>query len=228
MDGSTPFANTGEQDIARQDALERDVTRYTLTVEAASALFSKADVPRSKRTVQRYCELGHLDCLKVETMRSEKYLVSEESVQNRIKELQQLVATGQSETMHDMSSHDASLHDTARSDAPERVTTRHDAITDVEHVQLQQKIDELEEENTRLRADNSHLEITNKFKDMYITHVTRTLAEKDKRIGRFERVIGKLETILRLKAPNEETASIIAYIDAPDATTEEVRPSEGH
>src|SRR5215217_854821 len=92
--------NTG-LDMSRQI----DPNKYTLTVEEASRLFSSAGVPRSPRTIDRYCKSGHLVCMKIETERNEKYLITQDSVTERITELQQVVPTGHIQTEHDTSRH---------------------------------------------------------------------------------------------------------------------------
>ena len=77
-------------DTSRNDAAERDQARHTLSAEETSVIFADAGVPRSVRTVQRYCKKGHLACIIIDTEISEKYLIDRNSVERRIKELQQL------------------------------------------------------------------------------------------------------------------------------------------
>ena len=91
------------QDVSRQ---QFDQSLYTLDVDQASALFSQAGVPRSPRSIDRYCKSGHLVCMKIETERNEKYLITSESVAERIKELQQVIPSSHVETRHDRSGHD--------------------------------------------------------------------------------------------------------------------------
>jgi integrase len=61
-----------------------EASRYLLSVEQASELFSSAGTPRSPRTIMRYCAGGHLDAIKVDTDHGEKYLISPESIDRRI------------------------------------------------------------------------------------------------------------------------------------------------
>ncbi len=106
-------------DTSRNDAAERDQARHTLSAEETSVIFAEAGVPRSVRTVQRYCKKGHLACITVDTEISEKYLIDQNSVERRIKELQQLdrvlrsqvVATSREETRHDAAERGTSRHD---------------------------------------------------------------------------------------------------------------------
>ena len=68
----------------------RDASRYTLSVEQASELFAQAGVPRSPRSVQRYCKHSVLDAIAIETDANEKYLIEPGSVERRITELKQI------------------------------------------------------------------------------------------------------------------------------------------
>jgi len=60
---------------------------YTLDLNEVSVRFDDAQLPRSRRTLLRYCQHDKLDCTKVETMHGEQYFVSEPSVQRLIAEI---------------------------------------------------------------------------------------------------------------------------------------------
>ena len=60
---------------------------YSLDMNQVSAHFDNADLPRSRRTLLRYCQYEKLDCTKVETMHGEQYFVSEASVNRLIAEI---------------------------------------------------------------------------------------------------------------------------------------------
>src|SRR5919206_809595 len=53
---------------------------YSLSIEDAVALYARAGLPRTPRTIQRYCANGHLDCRRVEIPYGEKYLITPASV----------------------------------------------------------------------------------------------------------------------------------------------------
>src|SRR4051794_33478230 len=57
---------------------------YTLTIEDAVALYERAGLPRTPRTIQRYCGNGHLDCRRVEIPYGEKYLITPASIAKHI------------------------------------------------------------------------------------------------------------------------------------------------
>jgi len=46
-------------DLSRQDATSPD-NEFSLSVEDAAALYERADLGRTPRTIQRYCENEHL------------------------------------------------------------------------------------------------------------------------------------------------------------------------
>src|SRR4051794_28006606 len=57
---------------------------YSLSIEDALALCARAGLPRTPRTIQRYCANGHLDCRRVEIPYGEKSLITPVSVTKHI------------------------------------------------------------------------------------------------------------------------------------------------
>lgn len=57
---------------------------YSLSIEDAAARYEHAGLPRTFRTIQRYCAKGHLDCRRVEIPYGEKYLISPASIAKHI------------------------------------------------------------------------------------------------------------------------------------------------
>ena len=72
-----------DTDLSRQGATTPD-SDFTLTVDDALERYDRAGLPRTARSVQRYCEKGHLDCRRIETPFGEKYLISPASVSRHI------------------------------------------------------------------------------------------------------------------------------------------------
>jgi hypothetical protein len=190
-------------DTARQVAPQRDEPRqtppldpahFTMTVDGASARFAEAGLPRSLRTIQRYCQRGHLTCTTVDTEIAEMYLIDPESVERRIQELQQIEfvtrTTGlsrQDAPSRDMSRHDATVRDTPRQEvAPEKIEA------------YERRIKELEEKAMHLEIDKRAREqIINMLKEdretlfVQVSNHVRTITDQ-------ARVIGQLETRLEL------------------------------
>src|ERR1700739_3185347 len=70
-------------DMSRQVATSPD-SDFTLTIEEAVERYARAGLPRTPRSIQRYCAKGHLDCRRVETSFGEKYLIAPASVDKHI------------------------------------------------------------------------------------------------------------------------------------------------
>src|SRR5580700_1740551 len=85
-------------------------TEFTLTIDDALERYARAGLPRTPRSVQRYCAKGHLDCRRIETPSGEKYLISPASVDKHIayieevrpvatsRDLSRRVATGETDS----------------------------------------------------------------------------------------------------------------------------------
>jgi hypothetical protein len=82
-------------DQSRQVATSPD-SEFTLTIDEALERYSRAGLPRTPRSIQRYCAKGHLDCRRIETAFGEKYLISPGSVDKHIAYIEEVrpVATG--------------------------------------------------------------------------------------------------------------------------------------
>src|SRR3954465_8869066 len=59
-------------------------SEFCLTIEEALERYASAGIPRTPRSVQRYCAKGHLDCRRLETPFGEKYLISPASLDKHI------------------------------------------------------------------------------------------------------------------------------------------------
>jgi hypothetical protein len=70
-----------------------DDDKFTLTIEDVGNLYAQEGFPRTVRTLQRYCEHGHLDSRKKETLLGYMYLITSESVERHISQLKQFGAT---------------------------------------------------------------------------------------------------------------------------------------
>src|SRR5947209_19551560 len=108
-------------DIARSSApVDYDKARHPLTIADAVELFAQLGTPRSKRSVQRFCEQGHLDCVRIKGPRGDQFFINRESVERYAEELRQIEAVA---TIGVEARRDAPQHAIARNSAPERDTT---------------------------------------------------------------------------------------------------------
>jgi hypothetical protein len=70
-------------DLSRPVATSPD-SEFTVTIEEALERYARAGLPRTPRSVQRYCAKGHLDCRRMETQFGEKYLIAPASIAKHI------------------------------------------------------------------------------------------------------------------------------------------------
>jgi hypothetical protein len=61
-----------------------DNSEYSLSVDEALARYEAAGLPRTPRSIQRYCTKGYLEARRVETEFGEKFLIKPESVDRHI------------------------------------------------------------------------------------------------------------------------------------------------
>ena len=81
-------------DLSRHAATTDD-SDYSLSIEDALAHYEAAGVPRTPRSIQRYCAKGDLNCHRVETPFGVKFLITPESIDRHIAYINEvrLVAT---------------------------------------------------------------------------------------------------------------------------------------
>jgi hypothetical protein len=102
-------------DTSRPVATRPD-SDFTLSIDEALERYGRAGLPRTPRSIQRYCAKGHLDCRLIETSFGEKYLISPESIDKHIAYIEEV---RQAATIPDLSRHAATSRDTSRQVAPD-------------------------------------------------------------------------------------------------------------
>jgi hypothetical protein len=74
---------------------------FTLTIEDALLLYAEAGIPRTPRSIQRYCAKEHLNSRRIETEFGEKYLITRASVEKHIAYINEVTpATGRDVPRH--------------------------------------------------------------------------------------------------------------------------------
>jgi len=88
-------------DVSRQVATSPD-SDFTLSIDEALEQYARAGLPRTPRSIQRYCAKGHLDCRRMETAFGDKYMISPASIAKHIAYIDEVrpVATGRDEPRH--------------------------------------------------------------------------------------------------------------------------------
>jgi len=79
-----------------------DDSDFALPIEEVAKRYEQAGHPRTIRTLQRYCKGGHLDALKKPTLLGDMYLVTPQSVERHLAQIEEMerttvVATGRDE-----------------------------------------------------------------------------------------------------------------------------------
>ena len=67
-----------------------DPTHYSLTIPEVQALFDRAGLPRTVRSISRYCDRKTLDAIKVDGPSGPQWMVSSQSVDRAIEELKRV------------------------------------------------------------------------------------------------------------------------------------------
>jgi hypothetical protein len=107
---------TSQDDNVRDAVTWQDATTYSLSLPEVYGRFVEAGIDRSLRTLQRYCEQGHLRAAKYPTDTGSVWRVDPHSVDIKIEEIRQVQETLYrpapltDDTPRPMS-HDASRHD---------------------------------------------------------------------------------------------------------------------
>lgn len=175
---------------------------HTVTVEDASLLFAQAGVPRSPRSIRRYCERGHLDCVRIDTENAqEQYLITRASIEKRITELKQV---------HSLPSSVRPSPAMTGLDRPGPATSGQSELLEILKDQIKRKDDQLT------------------VKDGQIAALNRTLDQTIER-DRETNVLLKLlqEKIFRIEAPDRDRPDMPARIvpHADQVQTGDVSPS---
>src|SRR6202166_3671032 len=89
----------------------RPDSEFTVTIDEALERYTRAGLPRTPRSIQRYCAKGHLECRLIETSFGEKYLISPISVDKHIAYIEEVRLAA---TSHDLSRRDATSRDQSR------------------------------------------------------------------------------------------------------------------
>lgn len=215
-----------EGDVARQSTpSDYDKARHSLTIYQAVELFAQLGVPRSKRSLQRFCEQGHLDCVLIKGARGDQFFINGESVHRYAEELRQIDAVA---SLAAEERHDAPLHATARNSAPKRATLPEAVAvgqaptTEADRSDHTEAIEQLRGDNSKLRDENLNLRIDNRGKEQAINFLTAQARDKDQYLQEISYRLGAAESrVAQLEAPKE-------YGEAPRQSAPEraVEPAE--
>jgi hypothetical protein len=159
-------------DQPRPAVASRD-NEFSLSIDDVIALYTNAGLPRDRRTIQRYCAAGKLDCRKIEIPFGDQYIITPGSVERHIayiKELRQAsasrdkprpVATMEIEQARDLHEprQPATSHDTPRlvateNEATSRYVVRLEGENEFLRGQIAVKDDQIKDLTERARETN--------------------------------------------------------------------------
>src|SRR4051794_5099040 len=159
---------------------------YTVTIENAVALYERAGLPRTPRTIQRYCGNGHLDCRRVEIPYGEKYLITPASITKHIAYIE--------ETRQTMAGRDAPRHVAAtpqqETRAPEDVRQTPTSLDQPR--QTAAEADAVSRYAARLEGENTFLREQITVKDVQIKDLTERARETNHLIAGLQKMLTPL------------------------------------
>jgi uncharacterized protein (DUF1778 family) len=245
-DSVRPSPTQSDHDGQRPTMSATRSDHHTMTTTEVVKLFEESGLPREKRSIERYCEAGKLDCFKdPDEMR---YYITQESAEKLIGHLKELQARHQ---QPNASAPTAASGATVENDVRQRPTLSHNADAvkrgtpdtqsekhrtgeDEEQLTVMTaRIKELENENFLLKVGKQAAEqVVTKLGD-YIKedreHYTKLIQQTNKDVAKYSRRLGQLETHIKhrqLSVPDRDTTDD-DNDDLDDAATIEAEFSEG-
>jgi hypothetical protein len=163
---------------------------FSLTIEQALTRYSDAGLPRTPRSIQRYCALGHLEGRRVDTPFGEKWLITPTSVERHIAYVKEVTpATGRDlsgpvATSRDMQVPEKSAAEGSADEERQGPTTG-DVSRQVATSNDGRYVGRLESENEFLRTQIL-------VKDSQIKELTERARETNVLIGGLQRMLSPL------------------------------------
>jgi hypothetical protein len=180
-------------DLSRHVATSDD-SDFTLSIEEALERYARAGLPRTPRSIQRYCAKGHLDCRRIETAFGEKYLISPASIDKHIAYIEEVRPVA---TSRDLSRHVATSDD-KENDAQQVEEQRQTPPTSPDHPRqepattpdLSRQV--AAEYVTRLESENDFLRKQINVKDDQIKDLTERARETNHLIAGLQKMLTPL------------------------------------
>lgn len=189
-----------ENEIVEDRAAPTPQPTHTLTIPEVVARFADAGVPRAARTIQTYCKTGTLDCITVPGALGPKYLINEQSVDDRIQEFVQMRDLLAASTFGgNGAGHSALKRAPTRLSAQERADDGVDEVPSGGRAEIQKLKEEVLSLTIEVRARDGFINmLQTEKKDQFERLWTYTT-----KIAEQGREIGNLEARLALVAPRE-------------------------
>lgn len=170
-------------DVSRPVATRPD-SDFTLTIDEALQRYARAGLPRTPRSVQRYCAKGDLDCRRIETAIGEKFLVDPTSIERHIAYIEEV---RQVATSRDLSRR-AAIDVVRQSSGEKELETRHQGATSPDLPPLQVAPAYVK----RLEGENDFLRQQIGVKDEQIKDLTERARETNHLIAGLQKMLTPL------------------------------------
>ena len=158
---------------------------FILSIEDALLLYAEAGIPRTPRSIQRYCAKEHLSSRRIETEFGEKYLITRASVEKHIAYIKEVTPTTSRDVPRLVATTVAAeyMDDTQRQEVPTSI----DQSRPVATVQAEDSryVGALERENEFLRGQVV-------VKDTQIKEMTERARETNVLIGGLQKMLSPL------------------------------------
>ena len=189
-----------ENEVVEDRAAPTPQPTHTLTIPEVVARFADAGVPRAARTIQTYCKTGTLDCITVPGALGPKYLINEQSADDRIQEFVQMRDLLAASTFGgDGARHSALKRAPTRSSAQERADDGVIEAAPEDVAEMRKLKDEVLSLTSEVRARDAFINmLQTEKKDQFERLWTYTT-----KIAEQSREIGNLEARLSLNAPRD-------------------------
>lgn len=170
--------------------------------------------------MQRFCEHGYLECVRVKGAKGDQFFINRQSVERYAEELSQIEAIA---SIGAEDRHDATQRDTARTGASERAKVPETSVEP--ELPPQQDRSAVNAIVRQLRDENLNLRIDNRAKEIPIVQLNNRLAEdRDKFLGVMQDMSYKLGAaeprLAQLDAPKTDEDG--ARQTAPEPAMESV------
>jgi hypothetical protein len=234
-DNVRPIPTQSDHDGHRPTMSATRSDAHTMTTTEVAKLFEESGLPRDKRSIERYCEQGKLDCFKdPDEMRYYITPTSADRLIGHMKELKERHERATTPTTDATVERDVRPRPTPTSGGADvKPETEKNRESETAREEYERRIKALENENFLLKVGKQAAEQVVTTLGNYIKedreHYTKLMQETNTDVAKYSRRLGQLETEIKhrqLRAPDTDATSD-DHDDLDDAATIEAEFSEG-
>lgn len=176
----------------------RDTARHTMSPEQVAEEFAISGLPVSLRSVQRYCQTGKLNCVRIDPdtrqltdKKNYDYMIDPASIPQRLEQLREKLdfkgATAH-DRPHEVSRQDALRQDTSRQDATPPEGKESEYLKTIEELKAESRkleIDVASRQYLIERAEKDRKELLGQL-ETFVDKFTKQITDQATEIGRLE------------------------------------------